>query len=907
MADRTKPNTLENHHIPYRKAARMYKRISFRLVLALAVGSFAIVAPATAQKVTIVYVDRGAKGANDGTSWADAYVHLQDALVAATGSTDIRVAQGTYLPDKGGGHTLGDRTASFQLKQRVSLLGGYAGYGELDPDARSTSRYETTLSGDIGALGDNSDNSYHVVNGSGCDGTADLDGFTITGGNADGSWPNNSGGGMYISDGSPTVTDCTFSSNSGRFGGGMCNDDSNPTVTDCTFSGNSASSGGGMYNFECNPTLTNSTFSDNSAEHHGGGMYNEGGSPKGTNCTFNDNTAEECGGGMYNHWEGNPTLTDCTFSGNSALDDGGGMYNKDSSPTLTNCAFSSNDAFRGGGMHNNGGSPTVANCTFSGNSALDDGGGTYNESSSPTVTDCAFTDNSAPDDGGGMYNESSSPTVTDCAFTDNSATYGGGMYIYDGSPTVTNCTFSGNSAGYGGGMRNWLGNPRLTDCTFSDNTATHGGGMHNTSSHPTVTNCSFSGNSAEGYGGGMANPGSSPTVTDCTFSGNSATCGGGMSNELYDNPTVTDCTFSGNEAEDNGGGMYNWRSSPTVTNCTFSDNSARRGGGMYNGDKPWVTNCTFSSNEATVGGGMYNAEGTQTVVNCILWGDTPEEIAGDGFPTVISSNVEGGWLGGTNIDADPLFEAGTLRLSAGSPCIDAGANNMGLIGITTDLDGNPRFVDDPATPDTGPGTPPIVDIGAYEFQPPPPPMVEVPDVVGRTLAEANSLISAADLTVGRISLVHSDTVPTGYVIRQNPVGGTEVLEGTRVDLTVSLGPAGPGSVVVPDVVAESLSAAQSAITSAGLVVGTTSANYSDTVPAGYVISQDPTAGTQVPGGSAVDLVISLGPKDGPSEQQACCFADGSCQDLTPGECLAQGGTPQGAGTTCATTDCQQPP
>jgi hypothetical protein len=89
-------------------------------------------------------------------------------------------------------------------------------------------------------------------------------------------------------------------------------------------------------------------------------------------------------------------------------------------------------------------------------------------------------------------------------------------------------------------------------------------------------------------------------------------------------------------------------------------------------------------------------------------------------------------------------------------------------------------------------------------------------------------------------------------------------------------------------------------------VGTTSGNYSDTVPAGYVISQNPTAGTEVPAGAAVDLVISLGPGGGPGEPQACCFADGSCQDLTSEECTAQGGTPQGEGTTCATTDCSEP-
>ncbi len=77
-----------------------------------------------------------------------------------------------------------------------------------------------------------------------------------------------------------------------------------------------------------------------------------------------------------------------------------------------------------------------------------------------------------------------------------------------------------------------------------------------------------------------------------------------------------------------------------------------------------------------------------------------------------------GNLGGIgNIDADPLFvdpDNGDYRLQAGSPCIDAGDNTAVPEDLTTDLDGNPRFLEIPETPDTGNGTLPIVDMGAYE-------------------------------------------------------------------------------------------------------------------------------------------------------------------------------------------------
>ncbi len=103
-----------------------------------------------------------------------------------------------------------------------------------------------------------------------------------------------------------------------------------------------------------------------------------------------------------------------------------------------------------------------------------------------------------------------------------------------------------------------------------------------------------------------------------------------------------------------------------------------------------------------------------------MWGNIPDEIGGSQGTYVLTySDVQGGWPGIGNIDADPLFvdpDSGDFRLMPGSPCNDAGDNTAVPVGITTDLDGNPRFVDDLGTIDTGNGDPPIVDRGAYEFQ-----------------------------------------------------------------------------------------------------------------------------------------------------------------------------------------------
>ncbi|MHC4428647.1 MAG: dockerin type I domain-containing protein [Planctomycetota bacterium] len=203
------------------------------------------------------------------------------------------------------------------------------------------------------------------------------------------------------------------------------------------------------------------------------------------------------------------------------------------------------------------------------------------------------------------------------------------------------------------------------------------------------------------FGSGMINNESTPTVINCMFTGNHGLFGGGMWN-IDSSPTVINCTFSANVTDNAGGGMLNIDSSPIVANCTFSGNSATSGRALACG--------SWGSNDP------HEVEMT----NCILW-NGGDEIWNSGGPTIdiTYSDVQGGWSGSGNIDADPLFvdpENGDFRLSPGSPCIDAGDNTAVPEGITTDLAGDPRFVDDPDTPDTGNGDPPIVDMGAYELQ-----------------------------------------------------------------------------------------------------------------------------------------------------------------------------------------------
>jgi predicted outer membrane repeat protein len=188
-------------------------------------------------------------------------------------------------------------------------------------------------------------------------------------------------------------------------------------------------------------------------------------------------------------------------------------------------------------------------------------------------------------------------------------------------------------------------------------------------------NCVLAGFTITGGKRGIYCSGSSPIVTNCTITGNvNADMGAGMYIENGSNPTLVNCMFSSNSASLMGGGMYTENSSPILINCTFAGNSA-----------------TYY-----LGGGIYCAGGSLELTNCILWSGTPDEITiYSGNPVITYSNIQGGFTGEGNINADPLFaDAGTgdyhLKSQAGrwdpnigswikdevtSPCIDSGDPN----------------------------------------------------------------------------------------------------------------------------------------------------------------------------------------------------------------------------------------
>jgi hypothetical protein len=141
----------------------------------------------------------------------------------------------------------------------------------------------------------------------------------------------------------------------------------------------------------------------------------------------------------------------------------------------------------------------------------------------------------------------------------------------------------------------------------------------------------------------------------------------------------------------------------------------------------------------------------------------------------------------------------------------------------------------------------------------PGPTVAVPNVVGQTQSAATSAITGAGLTLGAVLLQSSTTVASGNVISESPTAGTSVANGSAINLVISTGPAAPSQVAVPNVVGQMQAAAASAISGAGLTTGAVALQSSSTVASGSVISENPTAGTSVASGSAVNLVVSTGP------------------------------------------------
>lgn len=239
-----------------------------------------------------LYVDADASGYESGATWADAIRDLQYAAslarTAAPTVTEIWVAQGLYKPTGGL-----DPEESFLLQSGVALYGSFAG-SETSPSQRNIALNPTLLSGDIGAVGLDTDNSYHVVQAHDVSADTILDGFTILNGNADDAAPHDRGGGLYVTDSSPIIRNCTLRQNK------------------------ATAYGGGIYAASSPLSLRQCVFLDNEAGGFGGAVFTEYGNAFSLYdyCSFYNNRTGSQGGAMFVFDTTTAQITNCLFSGN---------------------------------------------------------------------------------------------------------------------------------------------------------------------------------------------------------------------------------------------------------------------------------------------------------------------------------------------------------------------------------------------------------------------------------------------------------------------------------------------------------------------------------------------------------------------------------------------------------------
>jgi hypothetical protein len=698
---------------------------------------------------TVLFVDARATGAGNGSTWADAFTTVQPALDAAQTGDQVWVAEGRY-------------TGCMGLGKSVELYGGFAGNenpATFQLSNRNRQAHETILDGE---------RAGSVVSFYGSGGR--IDGFTITGGDAEGAgggihqsqsraiMANNIitgnraeiGGGIYAYGSSTAMWNNKIINNTADVGGGLyvAAQTSGPIANNMILGNSASQAGGGMYLASSYVGIFNNTIAANSAPQYGGGVYLSGGPQSLHNCIVAFNSS-----GIFGE-TGNPSIWHTCIFGNTMYDFGGsavftqGQGNIAADPMLSSLAY--------GDAHIQPGSP----CIDAGNNAFAeeptdfdgqpriqpvagvvDLGGDESDGTLWSVEPRVIVrvSEQGSDDWEGFTWAQAKRTVQ--AAIDAAGPQGGDVWVQQGiycenlllRPFVhVYGGFSGTEASRierdasahrsvldGGGqgsvvtVRAGHRVATLDGFTIRGGSAEYGGGICLLYASPFISNNILMDNVASREGGGMYLQGSCAWVAGNTVRGGTAEYGAGVYDEAS-RATFINNVMSGNATSGYGGGMFlRWSQSSVIGN-TIAGNSALHGGGLYFyacASNLILANSIVAFNSSGIAWALSNNLQPRSVC---AFGNTDYDYAGLQNP----AGTQG------NISANPAFvrnpvpgiDEGDLRLTAASPCIDAG--NNAIVPATPEFDaaGSPRFVDDPFVADTGTGAPPIVDMGAYEFR-----------------------------------------------------------------------------------------------------------------------------------------------------------------------------------------------
>ena len=394
-----------------------------------------------------------------------------------------------------------------------------------------------------------------------------------------------------------------------------------------------------------------------------------------------------------------------TGTGNRDLDFYGKAITVRSERGPENCIMDCEDSGRGVFFHSGEEKDSVLQGFRIINGDMDSGGGIYCDRSSPAILDNILEGNEAFS-GGGIFCNHASPMIVNNTITGNDAYYGGGVYCEENaSPAIMKNMITENRANNAGGICCWPGaSPHITNNTITGNEAMwYGGGILCYTASPVIANNIITGNRAEWYGGGICCwDDASPAIMNNTIAINTAVRfdGGGIYC-FFASPAIINNRISENTAGRDGSGICCWYASPGISNNIITGNTTDNNGGgicCRSNSSPEIANNTISENTAQVsGGGISSEDASPTITNTILRADSPEEIyVVSGSLLVTYSNVEGGYAGEGNIDADPLFVGGPMGdfylsqfdagQSAESPCVNAGDPGSTMLQGTTRTD-----------------------------------------------------------------------------------------------------------------------------------------------------------------------------------------------------------------------------
>lgn len=581
-----------------------------------------------------VYIDASrTSGANNGSSWANAYTRFQDGVNAAADGDSVFVAKGTYQPAL---------NASFSLKDGVKTFGGFAG--------TETSLSQRILSAANASILRGNGNRV-MYNNEVYDGTV-LEGFTIS-------------NGYYTAwaDG----------------GAGICNIYSSPVISYCTFSFNTAEnnagggSGGAIYNYGSSPTISNCVFNNNQSSGAGAAICNfvQSG-PQIISCSFYNNYAKTNGGAIasfYGEENDHVDILNSVFSNNTAVGYGSAVYNNSVAATITNCTFANNTTNKGA----SGG--TVAADTWGlgmNNSIIwgNNSGIIDVNSSEPYVYSCLIQGGYAAGEDilniDPLFVNTSNAIGTD----DILGTTDDGLQLKIGSPAI--------NVGLNNSLPNYIskdviGNTRIYNNTIDFGAyeyqpapvpvshlkyvdATRTGGTKTGASwanafvkfedavsaaavgdtlfvakgtYKPATGASFTLKEGVKFYGGFA--GTEATLAERNVSGANATVLSGNNARVIVNNNLSNATLFDGFTVSNGfyaaylsggAGMCNINASLLISHCIFTQNKTTNtdgggtGGAMYNeASSPVITNCTFSNNDASgPGAAIFNDDASSTQI-----------------------------------------------------------------------------------------------------------------------------------------------------------------------------------------------------------------------------------------------------------------------------------------------------